>query len=129
MGQVIANTSMSLDGYIAKDDNTIGRLFDWLQNGPVEIPTASANITLHTSQPSADYLRQWLDILGALVCGRTLFDFTGGWGGRHTIDVPVVVVTHHGRDDRPAVPRARPARRGRPGPRAGGDGQGASLLR
>jgi dihydrofolate reductase len=23
-----------------------------------------------------------------------LFDFTGGWGGRHTIDVPVVVVTH-----------------------------------
>jgi hypothetical protein len=28
MGQVIANASMSLDGYIAKDDNTIGRLFD-----------------------------------------------------------------------------------------------------
>jgi dihydrofolate reductase len=32
--------------------------------------------------------------LGALVCGRTLFDFTDGWGGRHTMDVPVVVVTH-----------------------------------
>jgi dihydrofolate reductase len=32
--------------------------------------------------------------LGALVCGRTLFDFTDGWGGRHTLDVPVVVVTH-----------------------------------
>ena len=32
--------------------------------------------------------------MGALVCGRTLFDFTGGWGGRHTLDVPVVVVTH-----------------------------------
>ena len=29
MGKVIANASMSLDGYIAKDDNTIGRLFDW----------------------------------------------------------------------------------------------------
>ena len=26
MGQVIASASMSLDGYIAKDDNTIGRL-------------------------------------------------------------------------------------------------------
>ena len=25
MGQVIASASMSLDGYIAKDDNTIGR--------------------------------------------------------------------------------------------------------
>ena len=28
------------------------------------------------------------------MCGRTLFDFTGGWDGTHTIDVPVVVVTH-----------------------------------
>ena len=94
MGQVIASASMSLDGYIAKDDNTIGRLFDWLQNGPVEIPTVNDNITLHLSPPSAEYWKQWLDGLGALVCGRTLFDFTDGWGGRHTMDVPVVVVTH-----------------------------------
>jgi dihydrofolate reductase len=94
MGQVIASASMSLDGYIAKDDNTIGRLFDWLQNGPVEIPTVDDNITLHVSQPSAEYVKRWLDGLGALVCGRTLFDFTGGWGGTHTMDVPVVVVTH-----------------------------------
>jgi dihydrofolate reductase len=94
MGQVIANASMSLDGYIAKDDNTIGRLFDWLQNGAVEIPTATDDITLHVSSASAEYLRQWLDGLGALVCGRTLFDFTGGWGGTHTMGVPVVVVTH-----------------------------------
>ena len=70
MGQVIASASMSLDGYIAKDDNTIGRLFDWLQNGAVEIPTVDAGITFHLSQPSADYLRQWADGLGALVCGR-----------------------------------------------------------
>ncbi len=94
MGQVITSASMSLDGYIAKDDNTIGRLFDWLQNGPVELPTVDENITLHLSPPSAEYWKQWLDGLGALVCGRTLFDFTGGWGGTHTMDVPVVVVTH-----------------------------------
>jgi dihydrofolate reductase len=94
MGQVIASASMSLDGYIAKEDNTIGRLFDWLQNGTVEFPTANEDITLHLSPPSAQYLKQWLDGLGALVCGRTLFDFTGGWGGTHTMDVPVVVVTH-----------------------------------
>ena len=94
MGQVIANASMSLDGFIAKDDNTIGRLFDWLQNGSVEIPTATESITLRLSPPSAEYMRGWVDGLGALVCGRTLFDFTEGWGGRHTMDVPVVVVTH-----------------------------------
>ena len=94
MGQVIANASMSLDGYIAKDDNTIGHLFDWLQNGSVEVPSPSGDITFHMSPPSAEYWKQWLEQLGALVCGRTLFDFTGGWGGRHTMDVPVVVVTH-----------------------------------
>jgi dihydrofolate reductase len=94
MGKVIASASMSLDGYIAKQDNTIGRLFDWLQAGDVAIPTASPDITLHLTQDSADYWNSWLPQLGALVCGRTLFDFTDGWGGRHTMDVPVVVVTH-----------------------------------
>ena len=94
MGKVIASASMSLDGYIAKDDNTIGRLFDWYQNGEVEVPTASEDITFHLSPQSAEYWGQWVSGLGALVCGRTLFDITDGWGGRHTMDVPVVVVTH-----------------------------------
>lgn len=95
MGKVVASASMSLDGYIAKADNTIGRLFDWLQNGEVEFTTATEDITFHLSQKSAEHWKQWVSQLGALVCGRTLFDFTGGWGGRHTMDVPVVVVTHH----------------------------------
>ena len=94
MGQVIASASMSLDGFIAKHDNTIGRLFDWLQNGEVEFPTVDDRITFHLSPASADHWRTWVDGLGALVCGRTLFDFTGGWGGMHTMGVPVVVVTH-----------------------------------
>jgi dihydrofolate reductase len=94
IGKVVASASMSLDGYIAKEDNSIGRLFDWLQNGEVVIPTASEGITLHVSPASADYWGHWLSELGALVCGRTLFDFTDGWGGMHTMGVPVVVVTH-----------------------------------
>jgi dihydrofolate reductase len=94
MGKVIANASMSLDGYVAKHDNTIGRLFEWLQNGEVEVRTVDDRITFHMSQSSAEYWGAWVDGLGALVCGRTLFDFTGGWDGMHTIGVPVVVVTH-----------------------------------
>jgi dihydrofolate reductase len=94
VGKVIANASMSLDGYIAKNDNTIGRLFDWLQNGDVEVRTVDDRITLHMSRPSAEHWRTRVDGLGVLVCGRTLFDFTDGWGGMHTIGVPVVVVTH-----------------------------------
>ena len=94
MGKVIALASMSLDGYISKDDNTIGRLFDWLQNGEVEFTTATEGMTVNLSPQSAKLWEQWVSSLGALVCGRTLFDFTDGWGGRHTMDVPVVVVTH-----------------------------------
>jgi dihydrofolate reductase len=94
MGKVVASASMSLDGYIAKSDNTIGHLFDWLDSGDVEFPTINPGITFHLHQVSFDYLQGWVSSLGALVCGRTLFDFTDGWGGRHTMDVPGVVVTH-----------------------------------
>lgn len=94
MGKVIASASMSLDGYIAKADNTIGRLFDWYQGGSVECPTATPGITFHLTPESAEYWRQWTSQLGAVICGRTLFDFTNGWDGRHTMDIPVVVVTH-----------------------------------
>ena len=99
MGKVVANASVSLDGYIAKDDNTIGRLFDWLQNGDVEIPTPAGDFAVHLSPASAEWWNSWVSSLGALVCGRTLFDFTDGWNGRHTLDVPVVVVTHRVPED------------------------------
>ena len=94
MGKVVAQAIMSLDGYVAKQDNSIGRLFDWLQNGEVEIPTPARDFTVRLSPQSADHWRRWVSSLGALVCGRTLFDVTEGWQGRHSLDVPIVVVTH-----------------------------------
>jgi dihydrofolate reductase len=94
MGKVITEASMSLDGFIAKQDNTIGRLFDWLQNGDLEIPTPAQDFAVHLTPQSAEHWRRWTSQLGALVVGRTLFDFVDGWNGRHTMDVPVVVVTH-----------------------------------
>jgi dihydrofolate reductase len=95
VGTVQAQAIMSLDGYVAKQDNTIGRLFDWLQNGEIAIPTPARDFTVHLSPASADHWRRWVSSLGALVCGRTLFEVAHGWQGRHTLDVPVVVVTHH----------------------------------
>src|SRR4051794_20393956 len=47
MGKVVAQAIMSLDGYVAKQDNTIGRLFDWLQNGEVELPTPAGDFEVH----------------------------------------------------------------------------------
>jgi len=89
MGIVQAQASMSLDGYVAKPDNTIGRLFDWLQNGEVELSTPAGDFAVHLTPASAEHWRRWVPSLGVLVCGRTLFDVTEGWHGRHTLDVPV----------------------------------------
>jgi dihydrofolate reductase len=94
MGTVVAQASTSLDGYIAKADNSIGLLFDWYQAGDVEVRTANPDITFHLTPVSAAYWNEWTSGLGVIVCGRTLFDVTDGWGGRHTMDAPVVVVTH-----------------------------------
>lgn len=94
MGTVVSSAMMSLDGFVAKEDNTIGRLFDWLGNGETEVATANPDMTMRCSPQSATYLRQWMDSLGAIVVGRTLFDVADGWGGHHTMGIPVVVVTH-----------------------------------
>ena len=59
MGKVVSSAMMSLDGYVAKADNTIGELFDWLGNGSVEIETASPGITMHLSPASAAHWRGW----------------------------------------------------------------------
>jgi len=99
MGKVVAQAMMSLDGYVAKPDNSIGRLFDWLQNGTVELPTPAGDFRVHLAPASVEHWRTWASSIGALVCGRTLFDVTGGWNGRHTLDVPVVVVTHRVPED------------------------------
>jgi dihydrofolate reductase len=99
MSTVIAQAMMSLDGYIAKADNTIGALFDWLHNGDIEVVTPRGDRTMTMTAPSAEHWQRWTSRFGVLVCGRTLFDFTDGWDGRHDFDVPVVVVTHTTPDD------------------------------
>lgn len=94
MSKVIANASMSLDGFIAFEDNNIGELFEWYDNGDIEIVNEGELPPFHVTQASADYWRSWVDSLGVLVVGRELFDITDGWHGKHPIGVPIVVVTH-----------------------------------
>ena len=54
MGKVVASASMSLDGYIAKEDNTIGHLFDWFDHGDIECPDDQPR---HHVPPQPDELR------------------------------------------------------------------------
>ena len=97
MGLVTTGFSMSLDGFIALPNNEIGPLFDWMFMGDTNLaaPLGESEMELKVSSQSAEMLAEATEAAGVLVTGRTLFDFTGGWGGRHPLDVPIVVVTHN----------------------------------
>ena len=94
MAKVVANMSMSLDGFIADPNDGIEHLFGWYGGGDVAVPTADPQMTFRTSEASAADLRALFTSVGALVCGRRLFDLTGGWGGNHPTGAPIFVVTH-----------------------------------
>jgi hypothetical protein len=54
-------------------------LFDWLKNGEVAIPTPAGDFYVHLARQSAEHWRWWMSSVGALVCGRTLFEVAEGW--------------------------------------------------
>ena len=71
MATVVADMSMSLDGFIADLHDNVGPLFDGYHNGDVAAPTAVPNRwTFRTSKASAAYLLDWMGKVGAFVTGR-----------------------------------------------------------
>jgi dihydrofolate reductase len=86
---------MSLDGFIADLNDGVDELFGWYEHGDVAVETANPELILKESEEEAARLRDVPSSVGALISGRRLFDVTNGWNGRHPLDVPVVVVTHH----------------------------------
>jgi len=95
MGKVVADMSMSLDGFIADPQDGVGELFGWYGSGDVEVPTADERWSFKVSAASAEHLRPaFTGGIGALLAGRRIFDQTQGWGGRHPTGAPVFVVSH-----------------------------------
>jgi len=94
MSKVLAEMSMSLDGYVATREDNVDALHAWYVNGEVETPTGMDGFAFRTSAASAAVLRAAVADSGALITGRRNFDIAGGWGGRHPLGVPVFVVTH-----------------------------------
>ncbi len=94
MSSVIANMSMSLDGFVEDRRGSVRDLFAWYTAGSVTTTMPGDEREFRTSEASAETLRDAVEATGAILCGRTLFDLTNGWGGRHPAGAPVVCVTH-----------------------------------
>ena len=85
-------SSVSVDGFIADENDQPGPLFDWLLSGDVPLDESGV---LKVSQASYDYIRPCWDQIGATIVGRHVFDMTNGWDGKPPGGVDhVVVVTH-----------------------------------
>jgi len=82
MSTVVADMSVSLDGFVADPAGRVDRVFAWYAkpqppSQPPEGPT----------EGEAPGLR-------VIVYGRRTFEQAKGWGGRHPTGPPVIVVTH-----------------------------------
>ena len=75
MAVVPMHSAVSVDGFIADENDQVGPLFDYYGNGDVEIVPGGQ---IKVSQASADYLREMWAGIGAMVIGRRLFDLTNG---------------------------------------------------
>ena len=97
MGTVAAGFSMSLDGFIAGPNDDVGRVFAWMFSGDtdIKVSTGDEDMDLKVSASSAEQIEERTQLVGVIVSGRRMFDVAGAWGGKHPMDVPVVVVTHN----------------------------------
>jgi dihydrofolate reductase len=101
VGKVVMYSSVSVDGFIADENDQPGPLFDWLKSGDLPLDDTGG---MTVSQASYDYTRSYWDQIGVTVAGRHVFDMTDGWDGTPPSGIDhVVVVTH-----RPAPPGWHP---------------------
>lgn len=92
MGAVVMYSSVSVDGFVADQNDQPGPLFDWLTHGDVPLDDSGV---LKVSQASYDHTRAYWDQIAVTIVGRHVFDLTDGWDAQPPGGVDhVVVVTH-----------------------------------
>ncbi|NED94019.1 dihydrofolate reductase [Phytoactinopolyspora alkaliphila] len=96
MSAVVMHNVVSVDGFIADDNDDVGPLFEWYFNGDADLVDGGP---FKVSQVSADYVRAIWDGIGSMVIGRRLFDITNGWEGKPPAGEHVVVVSHRPKPD------------------------------
>jgi dihydrofolate reductase len=102
VGTVIMHNVVSVDGFIADENDDVGPLHDWHFSGDTLITEGADQQYDHSgtgsafkvSQASAGYVQAMWEAIGTSVMGRNLFDLTNGWEGHPPAGGHVVVVSH-----------------------------------
>jgi dihydrofolate reductase len=102
VGTVVMHNVVSVDGFIADENDDVGPLHDWYFSGDTPITDGGDQPYDHSgtgsrfkvSPASAEYVRSMWASIGTIVMGRTLFDLVNGWEGKPPAGDHVVVVSH-----------------------------------
>ncbi len=106
MTKVLAGITTSVDGYVAGPDDGPGkglgeggeRLHYWVFGGPW---TYDAEPSGAATGEDAEWLKQVMSKLGAVVGGRWTYEAADHWGGREPGDRPFFIVTHRPEEEPP----------------------------
>jgi dihydrofolate reductase len=102
MGDVIMHAVVSVDGFIADENDDVGPLFDWYFNGDLPI-VDEAQEQLHApfrlGKRSHEYVSSFWGSIGATIQGRHLFDLTNGWEAKPPAGEHLLVVSHRPKPD------------------------------
>ena len=77
MAKLIADMSMSLDGFVADENDGIDEVFAWMG-----------------LEENAKTIEESTSGVGAVLTGRRTSDLANHWGGDHPVGVPTYVVSH-----------------------------------
>jgi len=108
VGTVIMHNVVSVDGFIADENDDVGPLHEWYfsgdtpiteggdggEGGDQEYDHSGTGSRLKVSRVSAEYVRPMWETIGTIVMGRTLFNLVNGWEGKPPAGDHVVVVSH-----------------------------------
>jgi dihydrofolate reductase len=99
---VVMHAVVSVDGFIADENDEVGPLFDWYFNGDrplFEDDGSSVHPSMSVSDRSYAYVKPFWDSITCAVVGRHLFDLTNGWEAKPPACDQLVVVSHRPRPE------------------------------
>jgi dihydrofolate reductase len=97
-GLVVANISMSLDGYVAGPHDGLGRglgeggepIHNWVMGGPWSYADGPR---FEPIEPDRTLAEEMFAEAGAAIVGRRMYDVVDGWGDEAAFPFPVFVLT------------------------------------